>query len=97
MEDRVRTDALAPLFIGTWLVKRRRGFNIHIGESKSKKDKVVHINRCEKIPTTLETDFGATTTTSEIAGEDNHDHQLTQYQTGEPVSEYTKREMEILH
>ena len=48
LDDRVRTDTHAPLFIGPWLVK----------------------------------------------GEDNHDQQLTQSQTGEPMSGYAKGEME---
>lgn len=50
VKDEARTNTLAPLFMGPWLVVERLGVNVHLIELKSKRKQTVHLNRCKLSP-----------------------------------------------
>ena len=50
VKDESRANTLAPLFLGPWLVVERQGVNVHLINLKTKRKRVVHLNRCKLSP-----------------------------------------------
>ena len=50
VRDESRSNTLAPLYLGPWLVAEKLGFNLDLIEPRSGRKKIVHLNRCELSP-----------------------------------------------
>ena len=47
VRDETRSSALAPLYLGPWLVVEKLGVNLNLIDPGSERKKIVHMNRCK--------------------------------------------------
>ena len=50
VRDETRSSALAPLYLGPWLVVERLGVNLNLIDPNSERKKIAHLNRCKISP-----------------------------------------------
>ena len=50
LKKQPHSNTLSPLYEGSWIVAKRRGSNVHLRNHESGTVRVVHVNKCKKMP-----------------------------------------------
>ena len=81
LKKQPRRNALSPLFDGPWMVVKRVGSNVHLRNHERGTIRIVHLNKCKKIPhygggyTNGETDWCSEEDTEEDRSEEKEEEE----------------------